>query len=124
MKKGVLIGVFATGLLILFLRVLLAPFFYETEVLDMGVQCMRIMGVSQIFMITEIITSGAFNGLGNTVPPSVSSIVFTTLRILMAWYLSGRIGLDGVWWSIAVSSIFKGIILPTYFYFRQYRKLV
>ncbi|RRD95921.1 MATE family efflux transporter [Clostridiales bacterium COT073_COT-073] len=123
MKMGMGIGIFATGLLLFFPRILLAPFFHEAEVLEMGVQCMRIMGVSQMFMVTEIITSGAFNGLGKTVPPSINGIVFTALRIPMAWYFSGLIGLDGVWWSVALSSVCKGIVLPGYYYFGLYRRL-
>lgn len=124
MQKGLAIGCFASFLLILFPQVLLRPFFHEPEVLAMGIQCMRIMGVSQIFMTTEIITFGAFNGLGATMPPSINGIVFTALRIPMAWYLSSVLGLDGVWWSISISSIIKGTISPLYFYRRYYRKLI
>ena len=50
-------------------------------------------------------------------PPSVVGIVFTGLRIPLALYLSQAniLGIDGVWWSISLSSIFKGIILVALF---------
>lgn len=117
------IGIFAAALLLLFPGYLLMPFFHEPEVLEMGIQCMRIMGVCQMFMSTEIITAGAFNGVGKTIPSSVVGMVFTGLRIPLALWLSGYLGLDGVWWSMSISSILKGVILPTYFYSKVYRRL-
>ncbi len=121
--KGTAIGVFAAVLLILFPQLLLAPFFHEPEVLEMGIHCMRIMGVCQMFMSTEIITAGAFNGLGKTLPPSITGIVFTGMRIPLALLLTSFMGLDGVWWSMTISSILKGLVLPSWFYFGTYRKL-
>lgn len=121
--KGASIGIFASVLLILFPQYLLAPFFHEPEVLEMGIGCMRIMGVCQMFMSTEIITAGGFNGLGRTVPPSINGILFTGLRIPLSLWLSTFMGLDGVWWSMSISSILKGVILPSYFYFSAYKKL-
>ena len=68
-------------------------------------------------MCIEISLSGVFNGLGRTVPPSVVSMVFTGLRIPMAILFPAglALGLNGVWWSISVSSIFKGTILLGWF---------
>lgn len=117
------IGIMAAILLLLFPQYLLMPFFHEPEVLEMGIQCMRIMGVCQMFMSTEIITAGAFNGVGKTIPSSVVGMVFTGLRIPLALWLSSYLGLDGVWWSMSISSILKGVILPSYFYRTVYRKL-
>ena len=62
-------------------------------------------------MSIEIGTTGAFNGLGRTIPPTVNGIIFNALRIPSAMLLGSAIGLSGVWLSISVSSIFKGIIL-------------
>ena len=122
-SKGTAIGVLSTVLLALFPQILLAPFFHEPEVLDMGIHCMRIMSVCQMFMSMEIITAGGFNGLGRTLPPSVTGILFTGMRIPLALLLTTVIGLDGVWWSMTISSVVKGLVLPTWFYFGAYRKL-
>ena len=40
-----------------------------------------VIGFSQLFMCAEITTSGAFAGLGRTLPPSVVSIFFTFMRV-------------------------------------------
>ena len=67
-------------------------------------------------MSIEIGTTGAFNGLGRTLPPTVNGVVLNALRIPAALILgSTALGLSGVWFSISVSSIFKGIILFIWF---------
>ena len=84
----------------------------------MGVDYLMILGVSQLFMSVEISTAGAFSGYGRTVPPSVISIIFTSARIPLAMLLSSTsLALNGIWWSITISSIFKGILLLTWFLF-------
>ena len=62
-------------------------------------------------MIVEIITRGAFNGIGRTVPPSIIGIVFTGARVPAAMVLSLEryLGMLGIWWAISLSSVVKGI---------------
>ena len=82
----------------------------------MGQSYLVILGFSELFMCWEILVGGAYAGFGNTLPSSVVSIVFTGLRIPAAIALSATaLGLNGVWWSISVSSIFKGVILTGVF---------
>ena len=73
------------------------------------------MAYSQIFMCIELTTAGAFNGISKTMPPSIISISFNVLRIPMAFYFSKVMGIDGIWWAITISSIFKGLILYLWF---------
>jgi Na+-driven multidrug efflux pump len=69
-------------------------------------------------MCIEIGTIGAFNGLGKTLQPTVNGVVLNVLRIPFAIILSSTVlGLSGVWWSISISSILKGIILFIWFRF-------
>jgi len=42
-------------------------------------------------------------------------MVFNTLRIPLALFLSARIGVTGVWWAISITSLFKGSILLTWY---------
>ncbi|MNN87945.1 hypothetical protein D3C81_2055680 [compost metagenome] len=60
-------------------------------------------------------TVGAFNGIGKTHIPPIFSIFFTALRIPLALVLSEPFGLNGVWMSIALTSVFKGVILVIWF---------
>ena len=67
-------------------------------------------------MLFRSATAGAFNGLGKTVPPSIVGISFNLLRIPGAIILSSTsLGLNGIWLAISISSVFKGIVLVTWY---------
>lgn len=109
------IGLITSCLLIFLPKPIFSIFIREKNVVKEGIQYLRIMGISQFFMCIEITTAGAFNGLGKTVPPSLNGIVLNTLRIPGALLLSALLGLTGVWWSLSLTSILKGIILTSWF---------
>lgn len=112
-----IVGVGATLLLTLGAKPIFSVFLTEEEAVAHGIQYLKILGWSQLFMCIEITTAGAFNGLGKTVPPSIIGITFNALRIPAAIILStpNLLGLEGVWWSISMSSVFKGVILTAWF---------
>jgi putative MATE family efflux protein len=111
----IIFGVCISLLLILFPKQLFAIILADKNSLDLGVDYLRIIGFSQVFMCMEIMTVGAFNGIGKTYIPPIFSILFTALRIPMAILLSIPFGLNGVWMSIAISSVFKGAVLVIWF---------
>lgn len=117
-------GLFCSMLLILAPEMIFRIFIQEDEILPLGIDYLRILGVSQLFMCIEITTEGAFCGLGKTLPPSIVSITLTAARIPMAMLLSGYLGLNGIWWSITISSICKGIVLCLWFLFYQRKTLL
>ena len=109
-------GVVCTFLLICCPAPIFRIFITEAEILPLGIDYLMILGVSQLFMSVEITTAGAFSGYGRTIPPSVISILFTTVRIpLPVLLIRTALGLNGIWWSITISSIFKGILLLIWF---------
>lgn len=111
------IGVFATVLLFFAASPIFKLFIpNDQKALVQGITYLQILSISQFFMAIEIGTQGAFNGLGKTIPPSLVGILFNSLRIPSSLILSStRLGLNGVWWSISISSIFKGIVLVTWY---------
>ena len=110
-----MMGIITSCLLIFFPGPIFSIFIREPKVIQDGIIYLRILGVSQLFMCIEITTAGAFNGLGKTVPPSIVGIIVNAMRIPGALILSISLGLSGVWWSISISSILKGIILTSWF---------
>lgn len=112
-----IVGIGATLLLTLGAAPVFSAFLDEEEALAHGIEYLKILGLSQLFMCIEITTTGAFNGLGKTVPPSIIGILFNALRIPAALVLSSAalLGINGVWWSISMSSVFKGVILTGWF---------
>lgn len=115
---GITISIF----FILFPRQLFSLFLNDQASLILGADYMRIIGFSQWFMCMELMTVGAFNGIGKTHIPPLFSITLNALRIPMALALSGPFGLNGVWMSIALSSVLKGTILAFWF-MRSLRKM-
>lgn len=113
MVMAIIVGILATLLLTLGGRTVFSLFIPEEEAIKYGIVYLKILGYSQLFMCIEITTSGAFNGLGRTMTPSIISILFTGLRVPAAYLLASEslLGLNGVWWSISMSSVIKGILL-------------
>lgn len=118
-------GIFASLLLIFAARPLFTIFTPDDpKAIAEGIIYLRILGLSQFFMSIEIGTAGAFNGLGKTIPPTITGITLNAMRIPAAILLSGYtfLELSGIWWAISGSSILKGIILFAW-YQRELQKL-
>ncbi len=79
-----------------------------------GGRYLAIVGLSHIFMNMELGSAGAFQGIGKAVYPAVVGILFNLLRIPLAYGLM-TYGVSGIWWSISISSILKGIICTALF---------
>ena len=116
LKVMMLWGAFTTCVLVFFAPQIFKIFISEPDVVLLGADYLRILGYSQLFMCIEILTAGAFSAYGKTTPPSVVSIIFTSMRIPMS-IIFGKtsLGINGVWLSISLSSVFKGIILLSLF---------
>lgn len=112
------LGILYTGLITLvFLfvpNVLIGLFVDDPTTIDIGASYLRIIGISLIFASFEMIGNGYFSGLGLPKIPATISIVFTVARIPLALALEPYLGLDAIWWSIAISSIIKGLVSVLY----------
>jgi putative MATE family efflux protein len=118
----IIFGTSISMLFILFSKQIFSLFLSDPTSLPIGIQYLKIIGLSQLFMCMEIMTVGAFNGIGKTYIPPIFSIVLTALRIPMAIVFSNFFGLNGIWMSIGVSSILKGILLAGW-YMSSLRKM-
>jgi putative MATE family efflux protein len=105
-------------------RQIFGLFVQEAETVSVGNDYLKILALSQVFSAFESVTAGAFSGWGKTIPPSVTGIFLTGLRIPLAYYLVTLplLGLNGVWWSITLSSILKGCVLMTWYHRFQRRQ--
>jgi putative MATE family efflux protein len=79
------------------------------EMLGMAQTYMRIIAICQIFAAAEGACAGVFKGMGKTLPPSVCSISSNIARPFLCWWLSGLIGINGMWLGMAVSASLRGI---------------
>ena len=110
-------GSITTVVLVFFGDVIFRAFINEQDAIIKGIDYLRILGYSQLFMCIEITITGILKGLGRTYIPSFISIALNLARIPMAILLSKPdiLGINGIWWSIAISSIFKGLVLLSIF---------
>ncbi|MGG0188049.1 MATE family efflux transporter [Bacillus rhizoplanae] len=88
----------------------LASFFIrDQQTIEIASSYLRIIGFSLVFSAVEMISNGFFTGMGMPKIPSFISIIFTVMRIPLALLLIPYFGVNGVWWSISISSMVKGI---------------
>lgn len=120
-KIGMIYALFITLLFILIPEKLMEIFIRDINTIKIGSEYLRILGLSQIFAVVEMISNGMFNGIGKPKIPSSISIVFTLLRIPIAYILSRFIGINGVWIAITVTSILKGITAYLVYRFKIWR---
>ncbi|ACZ01014.1 MATE family efflux transporter [Streptobacillus moniliformis] len=99
-----------TGIFVFFARPLYSMFFIDTRLIEEGVKYLTIIGLAQVPQGIEIITTGAFNGVGKTKEPNIIGIVGTSLRIPIIMITLPTFGLLAIWWTIHFSMVFKGII--------------
>ena len=109
LKLGILYSLMMVFVFVFLNRPIIKLFISENETIIIAADYLRIVAFSQIFSTIETISNGTFTGLGLPKIPSLISIVFTALRIPMALMFVGRFGINGVWMSISISSILKGI---------------
>lgn len=107
---GIIYAGLASLIFIIFPEFLVKLFVREQETIIIGSSYLRIIGISQIFAAVEMVSNGMFTGVGRPKIPAIISMTFTVLRIPMALLLIKYLGISGVWFSISISSILKGII--------------
>ncbi len=110
-------GLLSSFAFIFYGNVIFSIFVPEVEAYTTGGRYLTIDGYSQIFMMIEITTQGMFYGVGRSLPPAIISIGCNYFRIPLSIFLiSLGMGLDGIWWSISITSIMKGIICIIWLY--------
>ncbi|MCK5762346.1 MAG: MATE family efflux transporter, partial [Candidatus Izimaplasma sp.] len=117
-------GILLNIILFVFAEQLFGIFVSDPETLAIGKMYLEILSFSQLFMIVELGTAGAFMGLGKTMIPSSVGIIGNSLRVPFAYLLALSIGFIGIWWVVSISSILKGVVLTIWFlmYLRKMKK--
>lgn len=118
-KKGVkeslklvgTIGLIATIILFCFRNSLFKVFVPgDIETVNLGAKYLAILSASQLMMSLEIGSTGVFQGLSDTRTPSAISVIFNAARIPISFLLIPYFGVLGIWLSMTITSIIKGIL--------------
>ena len=82
-----------------------------------GIDYLRTVSISMIFMALEVVLAQGFVGAGDTLPPALVDIPVTALRVPLAAWLSSypSIGVTGIWWTIAGTAIVRGVLMAFWF---------
>jgi Na+-driven multidrug efflux pump len=98
-------------------NVIASIFSPDPQVRAMAGDYLFILGLSQIMMAVEIVLEGSFSGAGDTVPPMIVLLPGAIVRIPLAYYLAdeGRFGLNGVWWTLTITTLVKAAVLAFWF---------
>lgn len=112
-KSSIMIAVvysaITTSLFIFCPEFLSKIFIRDINTIKLASGYLKIIAISQVFSAVEMVSNGFFTGVGKPKIPAYISIIFTTLRIPMALLFAKFIGVSGIWLSISLSSVFKGV---------------
>lgn len=87
---------------------IMGVFTADPAVIADGASYLRIVAVAQIFMALHLVLESAMSGAGYTFLPMTASILFTVSRLPLAAWLSGVLGLAGIWWTISGTTVARG----------------
>ena len=107
---GMVYSIVTTIMLLSIPETLARCFVTDLSTIQMTADYLRIVGLTQVFMAIEIICNGTFVGLGLPKIPAMISVIFTVARIPMAGLFIQWMGVNGIWTSISVSMLLKGLV--------------
>jgi putative MATE family efflux protein len=88
---------------------LVGLFTTDPGVIEDGSLYLRIIAFAQIGQTFEIVLEGALAGAGYTFWPMLVGTVFTALRVPLAAWWSGPLGLFGIWLALSLTAILRGV---------------
>ena len=109
-------GIFVSLMLFFGAEFLFSLFISEPDIILLGIDYLRIFSLAQLATCIEALAAGAFRGVGITHPPSIVSISFNVLRVLLAYVLvQTTLGINGIWWAMTVGNICRGVVLMVWY---------
>ncbi len=119
-RTGILLNVIITGGLLLtcylFSRHLIGFFTSDATVIGISQRMLYIILWSTLLFGASTVFSGVMRSSGTVLPPTIMSIsAILLVEIPVAFWLSGRIGIDGVWWAYPTTFATMLILQGSYY---------
>lgn len=105
------VGGVASVCMFVFATPLAAVFTDDPAVVRESASYLRIATLSTVFTGAEVVLEGALGGAGATLPPMLTSTALTALRIPLAAWLAPRYGTAGIWWTISLTAVARGLAM-------------
>ena len=106
---GISYSLIMASIFLLFNRPIIRLFISDEATIAIAASYLKVVAFSQMFSAVEMISNGLFTGIGRPKIPATISIIFTSLRIPCALVLIKPLGINGIWMSICITSVLKGI---------------
>lgn len=123
-KKGIISSVLmvviasaiTTSTLFIFRARLMSIFTTDARVVQVGAEYLSVISPFYIFIGISFVLTGLLRGAGDTFVHMIFSLITLWLiRIPIAWFLSPRIGVIGLWWGIPIGWV-VGFLLKWGYY--------
>jgi putative MATE family efflux protein len=98
-------------------RSLVGIFTQHTDVIQMGMEYIRIASLYLFFIGLTVSMTGAFRGSGYTLPPMYAGLIKLGVLVGLGYYLSEAVGMGvtGIWWAMVVAYGTESAILGAWF---------
>ncbi|MCD4746428.1 MAG: MATE family efflux transporter [Bacteroidales bacterium] len=98
-----IISITVTAIAILFAKELMGLFTSDKDVIEIGVSYLIIVSSFYLIFSTMFIVNGVLRGAGDTlIPMFITLFALWIIRIPLSYFLSQKIGVTGIWWSIPI----------------------
>jgi putative MATE family efflux protein len=119
-RAGILINFAITGSLLLlcyvFSRQIIGLFTSSTEVTEIAQNMLHIVLWSSLVFGASAVVSGVMRSSGTVLVPTMLSILaIVIVEVPVAWFLSRRIGVNGVWIAYPVTFVVMLVLQSTYY---------
>jgi putative MATE family efflux protein len=107
LNMSTITAVVTSVLVMVFRYQLMALFTNDPNVIAIGGRYLLIVGGFYIMFSSMFVIGGVMRGAGDTlIPMFITLFSLWIIRIPIAWVLSRRIGVDGIWWAIPIAWFF------------------
>ncbi len=104
-------------------HMLMGMFTKDPEVIRIGDQYLTIVSIFYILFTLMFIYNAVMRGAGDTLLPMFFSLFsLWIIRIPLAYFLSGRIGAQGIWWAIPAGWMIGLILSYSYYKTGRWKK--
>jgi putative MATE family efflux protein len=104
-------GAFVAFLFVAFPDLMVGVFTNDPEVVADGALYLHALALAQVTMGFEIVLESALGGAGYTIQPMLWAGAITASRIPLAAWMSGVLGLAGIWWAIGLTAVARGVVM-------------
>jgi putative MATE family efflux protein len=128
-RTGIQLNLILTGALVvlayLFSRTLLSFFIIRPSVVDLAESLLQITLWSYVILGIAAVVAGVMRASGTVlVPTMIAILAIVCVEVPAAWWLSDRIGINGIWYAYPIAFVTMLVLQAAYFRFFWAHKMI